>query len=46
MEKESNKKVEPKNKQETKETWKCPRCNNVNLITIMYCTLCKREQPF
>jgi hypothetical protein len=31
---------------EQKETWKCPRCNTINLKDVMYCTLCKREQPF
>ena len=29
-----------------KEYWKCPRCNTINLKDVMYCTLCKREQPF
>ena len=43
MEDKTKKETKPK---EEKKTWKCPRCNNVNLITVMYCTLCKREQPY
>ena len=40
-------KEQPKQQEnKEKQTWKCPRCNNVNPINVMYCTLCKREQPF
>ena len=31
---------------EKKDHWICPRCNNKNLINVMYCTLCNREQPY
>jgi hypothetical protein len=40
------KEVKKKEEKVTKEYWVCPRCNNKNLINVMYCTLCKREQPF
>ena len=35
-----------KEKKEKKDYWICPRCNNKNLINVLYCTLCKREQPY
>ena len=33
-------------KSNKKTYWVCPRCNNKNLIDVMKCTLCNRDQPY